>query len=288
MVAATVDSIDIAAIFGTFLTDVGHRFLEETGRFFMFPIAAMASAIRAVLAWRQVKIDKGENGTIGRAVVETVGALAVVTAVVGGLAAASFAAVASPIIFVAALAAKTLFHLASSIYYFAKSFKSSNTQQETQHYRAMALSNVIGTVALALATVAVGFVMIMAKPALAILGVIAGTIGTAFGLYKLCTTPTPPANGYTTLASDEPVTSPGVGDGPSQAVKLHQRLSVVMPTPATDVNSSVVPVVSVAAESGFNPDLSVGLLSGNGMFSASDRNAGVNVDERQLGKSLSR
>ena len=192
LAVATADSMDLTAIFALFLTEVGRRFVEEIGHFFMFPIAAMASGIRAVLAWRQWHIDGKKEGALVRAVVETVSAAAVTVAVVGGLVAASIFATLSPIIFTVALAAKTLFHLGASVYYAFEYFRS-NDKDEKQKYAAMAKGNAVGAFALALATVAVGFVMLAAKPIVGILGVLGGLIGTVYGLYKLYKTPTPAA-----------------------------------------------------------------------------------------------
>lgn len=105
-----LDSLDFAAIFTMFLHPVLHKFLEEIGKYFMFPIAAAASLIQAILAWRQAYIDGGKTRSIVHAVVESLAAAAITTAVVGTLAASTVFALVTPIIFTATLAAKTVYH----------------------------------------------------------------------------------------------------------------------------------------------------------------------------------
>lgn len=113
-----VDSMNLAAIFALFLKDTWNQFLEQTGRFFMFPLAALSAVIRAILAWRQAN---GQNGSTTRAIVETGAAVAITTAVVGGFVAAATFATLSPIIFTATMAAKTVYHAFTAIFYWGKS-----------------------------------------------------------------------------------------------------------------------------------------------------------------------
>jgi cobalamin synthase len=180
---AAIDSANLTAIFALFLKETFLRFLEETGRFFMFPIAAAGSCVQAVLAWRQAYLDKGKTGSVVKASVETAAALAIGTAVVGGFVAASLFAVAAPIIFTATLAAKSVYHAGAAAYYWGKSAGTSD-HSKREAYKAMAKSNLVGAVAGSLSTVAVGLVMIAAKPLFAILGVVAGVIGTGYAAYK--------------------------------------------------------------------------------------------------------
>src|SRR5437879_5987590 len=84
-----VDTLNLTALFGMFLKDVFHKFLEDTGRLFMFPLTAMCVWIQFALAVRQAQIEKNKNGTVMRAIVEGVCALAITTSVVGGFVASS-------------------------------------------------------------------------------------------------------------------------------------------------------------------------------------------------------
>ena len=178
-----VDSIDIAAIFAAFLKETTHRFLEETGKYIMFPIAAAASIIQATLAWRQAKLDGGKKGSIVKAVVETGVAITITTAVVGALAFSSLFATAAPIIFASVLGAKTLFHTGSAFYYWGKSAAAADLNEKYQ-YAEKAKSNAVSAVALALTTAAVVSVMILGKVMLAGLGIAAGFLTTTYALYK--------------------------------------------------------------------------------------------------------
>src|SRR5262245_35854900 len=92
------ESMDLAAIYTMFLKDVLRKCLEKTGKNFMFPLAAGASVIQAILAWRQAALD-GKTRSIVRAVVETISAAAITVAVVGSLAASTLFAAATPLVF---------------------------------------------------------------------------------------------------------------------------------------------------------------------------------------------
>src|SRR5689334_19155100 len=85
--AVIVDSADLASIFGTFASAVGQAFLEEIGKFFMFPLAALANLARAALHWRKAWLDqkidpktgklKMKTGNIVSSIVETLAAIAI-------------------------------------------------------------------------------------------------------------------------------------------------------------------------------------------------------------------
>ncbi len=182
-----LDSLTITAIFTMFLSAVMRKALEETWRFVLFPLAACNAVIEASLAWRQARLERGKNGTKEKAVVETIAALGIGTAVVGTFVAASVFALAAPIIFSAIMGFKTLFHLGSAGYYLGKSAATKDPVKKNQ-YRQVAYANAVGAVALVLASVAVSLVMIALKPIMGILGVVAGAISATscvYHLYKL-------------------------------------------------------------------------------------------------------
>lgn len=183
---AIVDSMNLTAIFTLFLKETFAKFLEEIGKFFMFPLAAMAGCIQAVLAWRQAGLDDGKASSIGRAVVETASAIAITTAVIGGLVGATTFALAAPIIFTATLAAKAVYHIGLSIYHFYQSAKAWAKNDVAGHasHLAAARANAIAATALILATVAVSLVMLAGKTAFAVFGVISGVIGTGYAIYN--------------------------------------------------------------------------------------------------------
>lgn len=195
---AVADSANLSAIFMMFLQDTWQRFLEDIGHTFMFPLAAAGAVIRAALAWRQAKLDNGKNGTVARAVVETVSAAAITTAVVGGFVAAATFATVAPIIFTAVLAAKTLFHAGSALYYMGKAAVANKSQdpavrEKANGYRSAARAHGVGAVAGIFATAAVALVMLAGFKIFAVLGIVAGVIGIGYSIYKAVTTPTPAA-----------------------------------------------------------------------------------------------
>lgn len=171
VVVGALDSMTLATIFTLFLKDFLHQFLEQTGKYFLFPLAAAASLISAVLAWRQAYLDR-KTRSIGRALVETGAALAITTVVIGSLVAASIFAAIAPVVFATVLGLKTFYHAASALYYFL------------QGDYGLAKANAVATLAGVFATVAVVGVMLLGKTALAVAGITAGVIGTVYAVYN--------------------------------------------------------------------------------------------------------
>jgi hypothetical protein len=183
---AAVEMTDVSLIFGfkQYLAEV----LEGLGHTIMFPLAAGASVIRAILKIREAYLAKQEQkkGAILRAVVETAAALAITTAVVGTFAAAATFALAAPIIFTATLAAKTLFHLGSALYYGIKASVAKDAASKEAYLKNMK-TNLVISVVNALTTVAAGLVLIAHKVSFGVLGIIGGALGAAFAAYKAFT-----------------------------------------------------------------------------------------------------
>lgn len=220
------DSADITIIFFMFLTAGMREVLETTARFALFPFAAAAALGQAGLAWRQARLDKGKNGTVTRAFVETGAALAISVAVAGGLSGAAIFAALSPIIFVGTMMAKTLYHFGSATYYWGKSIA---TQDETKkaQYRSATLGHTVGMVGGALSTIAVGFVMIAAQPLVAVVGIAAGLLGLAFSIYKfyqLVTSATAAKKAQQGLTAEEAISIKSE-DGLTNSAKLQQTFN---------------------------------------------------------------
>jgi hypothetical protein len=178
-----LDQLDFTAIFSMFFKSFLHVFLEEIGKYFLFPIAAGATIIQASLLWYQTYLEGGNKRTMARALLETFAAVAVTVAVVGGLVFATTFALATPIIFAATLALKTLFHAASTFYFLGK-WSNAVTDKKKQEYMKLAKDNGVAAVAGIIATAAVVTVFIFGKFALGALGVGAGVLGAGFTLYK--------------------------------------------------------------------------------------------------------
>lgn len=184
VVVGAADSFNLAAIFSLFLSEETKTLLENTLRFALFPLAALGSGIQMVLAWRQAKIEEWKKKTtIGRAVIETLSFLAITTAVIGGLAGIAGFALAAPIIFVAVTGIKALFHFGAACLNVGKYLVSRDADKKSE-YKALAVTHAVSGFSMALTAVAVGLVMIAAKPIYALLGLAAGLIGCAYCVYK--------------------------------------------------------------------------------------------------------
>lgn len=195
-VAMGVDALDLGGIFVLSVDTLLAQFLQSMAKYFLFPVAALMGILRSILAWRQVALERGkQSGTIVAALVETIAALGITTAVVGGLLFSWIFQNFPPMIFAGVMGFKAIYNAISSIYYWGKS---SGTDDSTQEYKLKAIGHAISAVVNVLATAAVTLVMIvMAKPLFAVLGIAAGTIGVGYAIYKVCTTPalpTPPVN----------------------------------------------------------------------------------------------
>lgn len=125
-----LDALNIGSIYTMFLSPILLKFLEETAKYFLFPIAAGAACIQAILAWRQAYIDKGETRSLVWAGIETVSAIAITAAVIGTLVATAKFVLASPIIFTVVTVGKLVFHLGAANYYRGKAEREKELLQE--------------------------------------------------------------------------------------------------------------------------------------------------------------
>lgn len=216
------DSMNLISIFSLLLTEATARLLQEMARFALFPASVAFAGIRAILAIRQSMLTDGKHGTFANAVIETIGAIAIATATIGGFVAATAFSLASPIIMTVATAIKAAFHLGATIYYGAKGYLSKDPALKEENYNA-ALGHGIATIVLSLITVAVAMVMIAAKPLLGILAIVGGSIGMGYSIYHLVTDPAippaPPKPGYSPVATSENSEKPS----PTNSAKLQQQ-----------------------------------------------------------------
>lgn len=177
-----IEALDLAAIYIMFLQKFLLQFYLEIGKYFMLPIAIAAGLIETVLAWRQVYLDGGESQSIIRAVLETVATTAITIAVVGALAASTLFALATPIIFTVNAAAKTLYHAGTSAYYTYKSFTSPEPEKQKEYLTIAKVQGVVAAVGV-IATIAVACVFLLGKTVVAGLGVAAGLLAAGLSLY---------------------------------------------------------------------------------------------------------
>jgi hypothetical protein len=171
--SGVIESLSLATIYTMFFKPFLFQFLEEIGKYFLFPIVAGGAVVHAVLAWRQAYIDGGKTRSVVSAVVETIAAVAIVIAVVGSLAATALFALAAPIIFTAVIAGKTLFNAGSAIYYGIKAASTKETEldkhgeSKKDKYTALAKAKGMAAIAGVFATVAVVAAFLLAKVAAA-------------------------------------------------------------------------------------------------------------------------
>lgn len=178
-----IDFLDLVVIFAFFIKEYWHELLEKTGRFILFPIAAVATSLQAFLAWRLVSLEeRPKAGSVIKAIVETLVALAVAVAVGGGL--AGLLAIAAPIIFALTFGSKTLFQAGSAIYNFGKAKAAANPEDEAR-FKMRGINFSVGTLVGSLAVTSIILVMLLGMHEFAALGMTAAGIGATFCAYHL-------------------------------------------------------------------------------------------------------
>ena len=225
LVLGTFDTANLISIFSLFFTEVTRRMLDETARFVLFPVSATFAGIRAILAIRQAKLTNGKNDTLSNAIIETIAAIAIITATIGGFVAATAFAAVSPIIMTVTTAVKGAYHLGLTAYYLAKGYVAEDPILKAENYGA-ARGHSIATTALALITVAVATVMIAAKPLLGILAIVGGSIGFVYNLYHLMTDPAIPPEAPSASQTQENSLENSEKQSLTNSAKLHKTFQV--------------------------------------------------------------
>lgn len=184
-----LDLSTLISIFFFFLKRTWHATLEASFKFALFPLAALFNIGRAVLAWRQVYLERNEvtgkykSNLILRAAVETLAAAAITTAVIGGLAFTTAFSAISPIIFAATMASKTAYHATAAFYYWGRSLIASGDNKTL--FKNIAANNTVAALSSGLTTTGIVGVMLLGKAILAPLVIAAGVIGTSFAIFRL-------------------------------------------------------------------------------------------------------
>lgn len=191
-----VDSANLITMFVFYLKDAWLVLLQETARFILFPVSASITMVQMILAWRKAKLENSSDAWV-HAGVEIVVGLGLITAMVGSLIAAPIFAAVAPFIFTVLLALKTLYTIGKAFYYSYKAYEAGQQAESASEvdkptwierqkdYQTKAYQHGITAFALVLLTIAVPFVMILLKPIVPILGVIAGALGFIYGAYQL-------------------------------------------------------------------------------------------------------
>jgi hypothetical protein len=184
------DASVLTTIFSLFLAKAGEIFLQESGKYFLFPFAALANIMRASFAWRQAHLDGYKRGSWVKAVMETLFTIAITFAVVASLIAADmFGKFISPLIFTVTLACKTVYQIAAAAFYWGKSWVELPGSQKHAEYVDKAIINGIAALSTAFAVAAIATVFMFAQSFLAPLGVVAGGIGVLLTVWALVKSP---------------------------------------------------------------------------------------------------
>jgi hypothetical protein len=243
-----VDAIDLGVIF---LFKQCFESLLTVGKFILFPFAAAAACIQALLAWRQVYLDGAKDSSnIVRALVETLAALAITTAVVGALAFSTTFALVAPIMFAVTSGAKSLFHLGAAAYYLTKALmteplatkdqslsgKTEYPEERRENFNKAAKNAVSGVIGLGI-TAAIITVMVLGHVKIAaFVGIPVAAAAATFGFYSLCSV----------IFGKQKETAPATASAPSAAV-VHQTLSAQKAPGLSRSNSQEALLVAAAA-----------------------------------------
>lgn len=207
----TAEMMDVGLIFGfkQYLPEV----LAGLGHVILFPIAAAASLIRAILKIRAAYLAKKENkrSAILKAVVELIAAFTIIAAVIGAFVAAATFDIVAPILFTVALGFKTFFHLGASLYYAMKVQLNSTVEEKKSSLEKMKANLILAAVA-AMTTVASGLVFVAHKATFGILGIVGGILGAAYAAYQGFTTKSTP---FVVRVAQSEVSAPVDSQSPS-------------------------------------------------------------------------
>lgn len=176
-----VDLFDLSMIF--YFATTFKPLFESILRYAFLPIAFTSAWMIGVLTLRQAYLKKFPGQLTAKAVIELVCAAALTASVIGGFIAAATFAVAGPALIACAFGCKSLYNFGSAIYFGVKAARTSDPIQKYE-LKKLAIESFIGGLIGALSTAGIITVLLLAKPALAILGIIAGAIGCTAAVIK--------------------------------------------------------------------------------------------------------
>lgn len=181
--ASVVENLGLATIYTMFLHPLLKSFLETLGRYILFPVLIVASLTQAILAWRQASLDKWKSRSILHAVVETVTAVTLTSAVIGTLAFAATFTIITPLIFVAVGAGNAIYKGGAAIYNDVKSVRA-KTEEAKNKYHARAIQHGIGAVASLIGAAVTASVFLLGKTVIAAVGIALGLFAVGMGIYN--------------------------------------------------------------------------------------------------------
>lgn len=236
LAAMMIDALDIAVIFAFFLKEHWHEILEKSARNYLFPIAAAATGAQAGFAWRHVYLEgEFKTGSVVKASVDTLVALAVVFAVIGGLS-GLLLPIVPPAIFATTFGLKALFSGGTSVFNFGKS-SAALEQNDIDRFKTRAINFGVSTLIGALLTTAIITVMIFKLSEFAALGIAGASAGALAGGYHLARSFKKKDAEETPLLIES--SAPAAEPKPADTVR-HVRIVAPQPAPAATPKHAVV------------------------------------------------
>ncbi len=170
------DLIDFSAIFAMHAFEVAKILFEQIARFIMLPFAAACTVGKAGLSWRSAYLKKWEAHATTKAIADTMSAGMITTAVVCGLALGTSFGLGGPALFAASFGVGLIFNIGWACAYTHRARTAANPQERMENTE-KAQNAWLGAFICALGVAAVVTVVIFGYMPLAILGVVAGTVG---------------------------------------------------------------------------------------------------------------
>lgn len=179
-----LDALDVSAIFFMIGNASLKVLFEEIARYIMLPFAAAGNLIVAIFSWRIAALNNYQASYVAKALVETIGALAIAAAVVGAFLFSSVFTLAGPLLFAGMFALRTLYNIASIFSHGIQYLRENDPDKKQDHLDNMRNATIATVVGLVMSTAVVG-VMIFAKPVLAFVGMVGGLLGASLAMLKI-------------------------------------------------------------------------------------------------------
>jgi hypothetical protein len=182
-VAHGIDLFNLAGIFLAKGMTLLEPIFETTLKYLMLPLVPFVLAAVTGITWYQAYKKRFEAYPVFKAVIETLGFLAITTAVIGALAAPLYFGLAGPIIFAATFGTKTVINIVTAIYNGVMTAITNDPVKKAE-YREKAIESAKISAVGVIATAAITAVMIFKFPILAVMGVVAGVFGGVLAVVK--------------------------------------------------------------------------------------------------------
>lgn len=168
----------ITTTYAMFTQETSRIFLEESLKNILFPAMMFFDVVQAVLSWRQAWLNRKDDEVVGfylsKAILDTVTMLAISAAVVGGLLAPAAFVLLGPILLVAALGTKSLYHMGLAMY------MACATADTPKNVAMQALTGV----SFGLSAASLGLILLGGQPMFAFMGIAAMVLSLGMAMYR--------------------------------------------------------------------------------------------------------